>query len=173
MSAVTRFVLSHKRMVAISWIVLTVAGMAAAGPASRALDPEFSVPGGEGWETNVAIAQQYRGTGGNSAPLVPVVTLPDGQTVDSPGVRRQLAALDRRLERAVPGARSASYASTGDRGFVSRDGRTVFAIVYPAADPDAVFGENPQAEHAARAALRARFSASGFWPNWEFASGWG
>src|SRR3954468_14774809 len=153
MSALTRFVLSHKRLVAITWLVLTIAGIAAAGPASRALDPEFSVPGGEGWETNVAIAQQYGGTGGNSAALVPVVTLPDGQTVDSPGVRRQLGAVDRRLERALPGARSASYASTGDRAFVSPDERTTYALVYPRPGKDSDFGQNPEAARAARAAL--------------------
>src|SRR4051812_35916803 len=152
MSGVTRFVLSHKRIVVISWVLLTIAGMAAAGPPSRALDPEFSVPGGEGWETNVAIAQQYRGAGGNSAPLVPVVTLPAGQTVDSPGVRRQLTPLDRRLERAVPGARSASYGSTGDRTFVSRDGRTAYALVYPRPDKNSNFGQNPDAARAARTA---------------------
>src|SRR5215213_5127497 len=153
MAALTRFVLSHKRMIVISWAVLTIAGIAAAGPASRALDPEFSVPGGEGWETNVAIAQQYRGTGGNSAPLMPVVTLPGGQTVDSPGVRGQLAAVDRRLERAVPGARSASYASTGDRAFVSRDGRTTYALVYSRPGKNSDFGQNPDAARTARAAL--------------------
>src|SRR3954454_18489405 len=153
MSAVTHLVLKHKRNVAITWLVLTIGGMAAAGPASRALDPEFSVPGGEGWETNVAIAQQYRGTGGNSAALVPVVTLPDGQTVDSPSVRSQLGAVDRRLERALPGARSASYASTGDRAFVSRDGRTTYALVYPRPGKDSDFGQNPEAARAARAAL--------------------
>src|SRR4051812_7354653 len=153
MSAVTHLVLRHKRAVVISWVLLTIAGMAAAGPASRALDPEFSVPGGEGWKTNVAIERRYQGTGGNSAPLVPVVTLPDGQTVDSPGVRRQLGAVDRRLERALPGARSASYASTGDRAFVSRDGRTTYALIYPRPGKDSDFGQNPGAARAARAAL--------------------
>ena len=113
-------VLAHKRIVVVFWLVLTVAGMAAAGPASRALEPEFSVPGKEGWETNVAIAERYRGTGGDSAPLLPVVTLPKGKTVASPGVRADLARLDARLEEALPGARIASYASTGDDAFVSR-----------------------------------------------------
>ncbi len=46
----------------------------AAGPATDALDPEFSVPNKEGWETNVPIAQHYRGTGGDTMPLVPVVS---------------------------------------------------------------------------------------------------
>src|SRR3954470_11080482 len=153
MSGVTRFVLNHKRAVVISWVLLTIAGMAAAGPASRALDPEFSVPGGEGWQTNVAIERRYQGTGGNSAPLLPVVTLPAGRTVDSPGVRAQLTRLDQRLARALPGARSASYASTGDRAFVSRDGRTVYGLIYPRAGKISQFGQNSAAARAARTAL--------------------
>jgi RND superfamily putative drug exporter len=153
MSSLTRWVLSHKRTVVVGWIALAIAGVAAAGPASNALEPEFSVPDKEGWETNVAIQERYRGTGGDSTPLLPVVELPEGASVDSPGVRRDLAGVDARLERALPQARIASYASTGDRTFVSDDGRTTFALVYPRPDPGATFGENPAAERAARGAL--------------------
>ena len=155
MSSLTRWVLAHKRIVAVLWLALTVAGMAAAGPASNALKPEFSVPDKEGWETNVAIAQRYRGTGGgNATPLLPVVTLPQSESIDSPAVQADLKQLDARLERALPSARIASYASTGDRTFVSKDGRTTFAIVYPLPDPNTTFGENVAAEKAASAALR-------------------
>ncbi len=153
MAPLTRWVLAHKRIVVIAWIALTLAGMAAAGPASDALEPEFSVPNEEGWETNQVIAERYQGTGGDTAPLLPVVTLPDGQSVDSPGVRADLAQLDERLDEALPDARIASYASTGDQAFVSDDGRTTFAVVYPQPDPDSAFGENPRAEKAASAAL--------------------
>jgi len=153
MSSLTRWVLAHKRIVVVSWLVLTLAGIAAAGPATDALDPEFSVPDKEGWETNVAIAERYRGTGGDTAPLVPVVKLPPGQSVNSPTVESDLAKVDARLERALPNARIASYASTGDRTFVSNDGSTTFAIVYPQPDADSAFGENPRAERAASAAL--------------------
>jgi RND superfamily putative drug exporter len=159
MSALTRWVLAHKRTVVVFWIVMAVAGIAAAGPASRALDPEFSVPGKEGWQTNVAINQRYRGTGGNSTPLVPVVTLPRGTTVDSPKARADLRRLDRELRKALPGARIASYASTGDDAFVSKDHRTTFALVHPTPDAGSTFGENPKAERAARAAL-ARVSVA-------------
>jgi putative drug exporter of the RND superfamily len=140
--------------VVVTWLVLTFAGIAASGPASEALKQEFSVPNEEGWETNVAIAERYRGTGGDSAPLVPVVKLPPGKTVDSRGVREQLAGLDARLRRALPGARIASYASTGDRALVSDDGRTAYALAYPTPDPDSQFGQNPGAEKDARRALR-------------------
>ena len=92
MSAITRWVLAHKRIVTLFWVALTVVGIASANSATKALDQKFSVPGKEGWETNVAIAEHFHGTGGDTAPLVPVVTLPAGETVDSPGVRAQLPA---------------------------------------------------------------------------------
>jgi len=153
-SSLTRWVLAHKKTVVVTWILLTIAGVAAAGPASDALDPEFSVPNKEGWETNQTIAQHYRGTGGDTMPLVPMVTLPKGTSADSPAVKADLAKVDRELHQALPGSRVASYASTGDRAFVSKDGRTTFALIYPTPDPDSAFGENPKAEKAASAALR-------------------
>ena len=154
MSSLTRWVLAHKRTVVIFWVLLTVVGIGAAGPASDALKQEFSVPGKEGYETNVEIADKYANTGGDTAPFLPVVTLPAGKTVDSPGVRGELRAVDARLERSLPGARIASYVSTGDRAFVSADGRTTFAIAYPRRDPNSAFGENPDAAKRARAELR-------------------
>src|SRR4051794_33205516 len=154
MSALTRYVLAHKKTVVIAWVVLTVAGVMAAGPASDALESEFSVPAKEGWQTNVAITERYGGTGGDAAPLVPVVTLPRGETVDSPGVRGDLRRLDARLDRALPGSRLASFASTGDRAFVSDDGRTTFAVLYPRPDRGSTFGQNPRAMRTARAALK-------------------
>src|SRR5205085_804686 len=51
----------------------------------------------------------------------------------------------KRLAKALPGARVASYASTGNKAFVSRDGRTTFALVYPRPDGGNQFGENPKA----------------------------
>jgi putative drug exporter of the RND superfamily len=75
--------------------------------------------------------------------LLPVVALPSDETVRSPGVRADLRRLDARLRRALPGARIASYASTGDSAFVGADGRTVFALVYPRPAASSEFGENP------------------------------
>ncbi|HKP90935.1 MAG TPA: MMPL family transporter [Thermoleophilaceae bacterium] len=155
MASLTRWVLAHKRIVTMSWIVLTIAGIMAAGPASKALDQKFSVPDKEGWKTSVAISQHY-GNGADSNPLLPVAVLPAGQSVDSPRVRADLRRIDRRLHEALPGARIASYASTGDRAFVSKDGRTTFALVWPRMDPDSIFGENTKAEKTVRAALRGQ-----------------
>jgi putative drug exporter of the RND superfamily len=152
-AALTRWVLGHKRTVVVSWLVLTIAGIAVAGPATDALEPGYSVPDKEGWETNEEITARYGDTGGETAPLVPVVVLPEGKPVDSPGVRAELAAVDERLREALPGSRIASFASTGDRAFASGDGRIIFALAYPRPDPSSQFGEAPEAAKAAGRAL--------------------
>ncbi|HEX5224662.1 MAG TPA: MMPL family transporter [Solirubrobacteraceae bacterium] len=153
MAPLTRWVLAHKRAVVIFWVVLTLVGGASAGSATKALKQKFSVPGKEGWVTNQLIAKQFHGTGGNTSPLVPVVTLPAGKTVDSPGVKKQLHAVEARLLSTLPGSRVASYATTANRAFVSPDGRTTFLIAYPPPDKSQPFGDNPNAAKKATKAI--------------------
>ena len=129
MTAVTRFVLGHKRLVVGFWVAVTLAAFAAIGPANGALSQQFAAPGLEAADANEQLAAIY-GNGGDIAPIVPVVKLPAGKTVDSPGIARQLDAALTKVETALPQSRTASYASTGDRAFVSGDGRTTFALVY-------------------------------------------
>jgi RND superfamily putative drug exporter len=86
MPRLTQFLLRHKLAVAAAWLVVLVAGVAAAGVVPGRLSQEFSFPGQEGYEANVAILETY-GNGGPGSPLVPVVTLPAGTTVDSPAPR--------------------------------------------------------------------------------------
>jgi len=152
MSSLTRWVLAHKRIVVAFWLVVTLVGLATVSSATGALKQKFSVPGREGWETNERITRIYH-SGGNNAALVPVVTLPAGTTVSSPQVRAGLTELARRVERAVPGTRIASYATTGDRAFVSKDGRTTFVIAYPPPSKEA-FGDNPDAADGSSSAGR-------------------
>jgi RND superfamily putative drug exporter len=128
MPALARWVLDHKRLVAAFWIAVTIAAFAAIGPAGKSLSQQFDVPGREGFETNQQIAAIY-GSGGDVAPLVPVVQLPKGTTVDSADIKNELATALARVKAALPAARIASYASTGDRALVSADGRTTFALV--------------------------------------------
>jgi RND superfamily putative drug exporter len=129
MNALTRFVLDHKRLVLGFWLAVTIAAFAAIGPAGSSLSQQFNIPGREGFETNKELAEIY-GAGGDVAPIVPVVTLAEGKTVDSPGVRAELAEALAKVEAALPESTSASFASTGDRAFVSDNGRTTFALVY-------------------------------------------
>jgi putative drug exporter of the RND superfamily len=129
LTTLTRWVLAHKRLVTGLWIVVTIASFAAIQPAGDALSDEFTIPGREGFETNNEIASIY-GNGGDIAPLVPVVRLPKGTTVDSPGMTAELDAALAKVKAALPDARIASYASTHDPAFLSEDRRTTFALVY-------------------------------------------
>ena len=151
MARITRFVLRHRRIVAAFWLILLVVGIASVGSATKSFSDEYSVPGSEAWQTNTAITRTF-GNGGDDAPLVPVITLPAGTSVGSPTVKSGLEAVERRLAQTVPGSRIASYASTGDRAFVSRDGRTTFLLAYPPPEPGSPGLQ--QAATAARAALR-------------------
>ena len=77
----------------------------------------------------------------------------EGANIDAAAVRRDLATITALLARALPHARIASYASTGDRAFVSADGRTTFMLVYPPPGPSSSFGTNPTGGQGGRAAL--------------------
>jgi RND superfamily putative drug exporter len=145
---IARFSLRHRRLVTVFWLLVAVAGIAAAGRAFGSFSDQYSVPGRPGYEANAAIDARF-GNGGNSPPILAVVTLAHG--VAEPGVVRQLRSLERRVRRAVAHGRVASYASTRDRAFVSADGRTTFLLAYP--EPKK-FGENPEALAAVRGALR-------------------
>jgi RND superfamily putative drug exporter len=128
MTAWSAFVLRHRLAVSLFWLVAVLAGFASASVVSDRLTTEATLPGGAGYDANAEVLRTY-GTGGGTNPLVPVVTLPEGTTVDSPGARQDLEqAFTAVAER--PGLRVVSYPSTGDRGFVSADGHTVFGVVF-------------------------------------------
>ena len=129
MLGLTRFVLRHKWYVIALWALVLVAGVPNLQRATNALSQEFSVPGREGFETNIALFHRYDIDPSVSS-IVPVFTLPKGETVDSPGVRSRLAAAMTAATDAVPRSHSVSFASTGNKAFVSKDGRTTFGIVY-------------------------------------------
>src|SRR5215213_1291325 len=152
LTRLTRAVLKHKRLVAIGWILLTIVGMAAAGPASEALDQRFSVPGHEGWETSQEILRVY-GNGGESPPFVPVVRLPEGTTASDPQARADLRHAEQVARKAVPGSRVAGFGSTGDPAFTSDDERTAFIYVFPRRSDDPFTG-NVDANRGLRNALR-------------------
>jgi putative drug exporter of the RND superfamily len=129
MPRLTDFLLRHKLAVVAAWLVVLVAGGAAAGVVPGRLSQEFSFPGQEGYEANVAILEAY-GTGGPGNPLVPVVTLPEGTTVDTPGTAD---ALDRAFGvlAADPRLRVLAWpATTGDRRLVADGGHTLYGLVW-------------------------------------------
>ncbi len=150
----TRWILAHKGLVAAFWIALALAGFYGASKVADRLDSQFSMPSSEAYAVNQEIEQRFD-SGGEAPPLVAVATLPEGESVHDSGVRADLRQLERRLAAAMPGSRIASYGSSGETAYVSDDGRTTFAIVYPPLDesagPDAEV--SPETVEAARGAV--------------------
>ncbi len=151
MTSITRWVLAHRRLVTFFWILVTLVGIATVGKSTASFSNKFSVPGREGFVTNTQILSLYHG-GGRNAPLIPVVTLPSGVSVTSSQVRGGLKQIESKLQRAIPGTRTASFASTGNRAFVSANGRTTFVLAYPPPDNQA-FGDNTKAAKTAARVL--------------------
>ncbi len=125
----TRFaeaLLRHRRLVSALWIVLFLAGAAAAGRLADRLTLDFSLPGQPGYQAEQQIVDTYGQSA--SSPLVAVVTVPDGQTVE--GARKAVGAVFDAVRRQVPGVRVVDYAGTGDRRFLTDDGRSTFGLVF-------------------------------------------
>jgi putative drug exporter of the RND superfamily len=129
MLGLARFVLRHKWWVVGFWLIVLIGGVPNLQRATNALSQEFSVPGREGFETNLALYKLYKVDPSVSS-IVPVFQLPAGTTVDSPGVKAQIAAAMNRAAAAVPGSHVVSFGTTGNKGFVSADGRTTFGLVW-------------------------------------------
>jgi len=104
MTTLTRWVLKHKRVVVAFWLILAVVGFASAQSATNALSQTFSLPGKESYEVNLKILHTY-GTDPSNTPFVPVITLPAGVTVRSPGVKSQIARAFARIGAYSPGSR--------------------------------------------------------------------
>jgi putative drug exporter of the RND superfamily len=127
MPRLTDFVLRHRLLVVAFWLIAAVAGALTAQTTTHRMSQTFTLPASPAADADKLIAQNYR-AGGSGDPDVVVFTLPAGQTADSPGVRDQLVrTLDpaRRL-----GGRVVDFPSTGDRAFVTGDGRSVYALVF-------------------------------------------
>lgn len=152
----TRWVLSHKLIVVTCWTIVTIVGFAFVSRATESLSQQSSVPGGAAL-TDQRILHTYGN--GDELPILPVVTLPSGTSVDRPGVRFQLNAAFTRLAKALPGSRVVSYATSGNRAFVSSDGRTTFGLVYTntnLSDADAEKAMHRALDHNATARSRVR-----------------
>jgi putative drug exporter of the RND superfamily len=121
----THFVVRHRRWVFAFWLVALVVGGASAGKLSERLTFDFSLPGQEGYETELKLAKAY---GTSSFPMyIPVLTAPAGQTVAQH--RAEVSAVSDAL-RTLPGVRVLDYGSTGDAAFITADGHSTFLLVY-------------------------------------------
>lgn len=122
-------VLRRRWAVAVLWLVLLVGGLAAAGGLGGRLSFDFSLPGQPGYEAEQRLVATYGVSSADT--LVPVVTVPGGQTVQ--GRRADVAAVFDTVRRQLPALRVVDLASTGNAMFVFDGGRRTFALVQGAA----------------------------------------
>ena len=122
-----RFVLRHRWWVVGFWLIALLAGGFAAGKVPDRLSFDFSLPGQEGYETEVKLAESYNIAA--YAGYIPVFTAPEGEKIADH--KADLQAVADKL-RALPGSgvKVVDYASTGNPKFITNDGRSAFALVY-------------------------------------------
>jgi putative drug exporter of the RND superfamily len=129
MRRLTSLATGRRRAVLCVWLGLAVAGGWAASSIGDALSRSLDAPGRPAFAANRQIARHF-GTGGQVPPIVLVARL-RAERITSPQVVAELDEVVRRATAAAGGARAVSYASTGDDAFVSRDGRTTYALIFP------------------------------------------
>jgi RND superfamily putative drug exporter len=110
------------------WIVLTLFGAFSAGQVSKRWFESFSIPGYSAYEANQRTLKTF-GTG-EQAPLV-LVFHTSGDVTQKSGIEDAIAA----AAKVNPGSRVSSFWSTGSRAYVSKDGHTTFAEIYPPGTP--------------------------------------
>ncbi|WP_210491769.1 MMPL family transporter [Patulibacter sp. SYSU D01012] len=148
MSRLTEGVLRHRRLVALGWVLLALAGAWAASGISDALSRTFDAPGRPAFEANKRIVAAY-GNGGLVNPIVLVADPRGDRKVSDPAVRDALRDAVERVGRAVPGSRTVVPTGATGEGLTADDERVAFGLVFPPVgrpSPD----ENPQALAAAR-----------------------
>ncbi|HET7432898.1 MAG TPA: MMPL family transporter [Nocardioides sp.] len=122
-------VLRHRALIVIGWALILVAGGAVSSTVSDRMTVSFSLPGQPGDEAANKIIALYH-NGGNTAPLIATVTMPQGETItgNEDAVAKAFASVatsvpDRQL-------RVVDEANTGDQAFRTSDDRTAYAMVF-------------------------------------------
>jgi RND superfamily putative drug exporter len=153
----SQLIVQHRRIVGIVWLVLFIAGAAAASQVTRRLSTQFDVPGAASYQANLDILRTY-GNGAQGYPDAVVITAPAGHTVIEPSVRTGVAESVAAVSALGP-FRVASYANTGDTRFISGDAQSevvlIFLPAYSEADappfgPEILQAMRPALPHGAR-----------------------
>ena len=128
MEAFSGWVVRHRLMVGLLWLAVTIVGLVIAPSVSGRLQSGVNL-NSAAYTANQQIARQYGGAA--EAPGLVTINLPAGQTVNTPAVKAELAALDAQIAKAMPTLREASYASTGSSTLVGKGATSTLILVYP------------------------------------------
>ena len=159
MTAITRLALRHRRLVALAWIALTVAGGLTVSSATGRLSHGFNTPGTAGYDANAHILKRL-GLDGNEQPTIAVLKLPAGQGMSTAAGRAAAAQTFAAAARAGH-LGVADYANTRNPKLISSDGRTTWGLI-DMPNPDMTLGSGviDRIEPAMRAAAPAGVSVS-------------
>ena len=128
------FVLRHRLLIVIVWVVLLVGGAISAGQTSKRLKIDFSAPGQPGTNAANRIVEEF-GSGGFTDPTLLTLTPPAGQKIA--GHEQQVAATFQAAVATSPRLRlideaNADPAITAKGVFRTKDDRTAYGlVVYP------------------------------------------
>src|SRR2546425_12560057 len=128
LASLAHLIVRHRRAVIGAWVLLTLFGAYSAGQVSKRWFESFSIPGYSAYEANQRTLKTF-GTG-EQAPLVAVFHSA-GDVTTASGIKQAIAA----AAKVNPGSRVSSFWSTGSRAYVSKDGHTAFAEIYPPGTP--------------------------------------
>ncbi|MDX6426323.1 MAG: putative drug exporter of the superfamily, partial [Gaiellaceae bacterium] len=128
LARLTHVIVRHRRVVIGVWVVLTLFGGFSAGQVSKRWFESFSIPGYSSYEANQRTLHAF-GTG-EQAPLVAVFQS-KGDITKETGIAKAIGA----AAKVNPNSRVSSYWSTGSHAYVSKDGHTAFAEIYPPGTP--------------------------------------
>src|SRR3954447_19701269 len=112
MRRIAEFVLRHRRLVGVTWLLIVIAGVMLTQKTNDRLVIDFSLPGQPGTETANQIDREFH-AGGKTAPFVITVTLPEGQTVS--GNEQAIGQTFAAVQQKVPDTRIVDEANTGDK----------------------------------------------------------
>jgi RND superfamily putative drug exporter len=124
LARLAHFTTRYRWPVIAAWIALTVFGGYAAGQLSSRWYQSLAVPGKSAYEASQRTLQTLGA--GDRSPSTVVFHSSSADLSTSPAVRLAMA----RVVKATPGALTSSYFSTGNRMYVSEDGKTTFMQVY-------------------------------------------
>src|SRR6266540_1813346 len=128
LASLAHLIVRRRRAVIGIWVLLTLFGAFSAGRVADRWFESFSIPGYSAYEANQRALETF-GTG-ETPPMVAVFHS-SGDITKAGGITRAIDA----AAAVNPGSRVSSYWSTGSRAYVSKDGHTAFAEIYPPGTP--------------------------------------
>ena len=122
MERLARRVMHHRRIISAVWFVLFMGGLFSSSQLANRWTFDFSLPGQPGDRAEHQLFDTYGVSSMNT--YVAVVTVPKGQTVEANA--SAVSTVFASAVAAVPNVklRLVDLANTGDRGFITHDGRT-------------------------------------------------